>query len=122
MDFDYAAELVERIRHGENGGLREELLTMCIRYFSGLVTRWGFHWISRQEVEELASDAINDTIFTSTGGKAAFWMRLQNAFRKCCRQRNRWRRQPTVETLAQKCDLARLVKITGSQPPADVGM
>jgi hypothetical protein len=121
VDFAHAAALAERIRRGENGALRQELLDLCLPYFSDLKTKWGFRWISHREVEELASDAINDAIFTLAGGKAAFWMRLQNAFRKCCRQRNRWRRRPTVETLVQKSDPARLVKITGSQPPTDTG-
>lgn len=122
MDFDYAAELAERIGRGENGDLRKQLIDLCIPYFWGVRFRFGFHEISHQEiVEELTPDAINDAIFVMRNRKSAFGIRLQNAFRELCRQRRRHRRRPKAEELAAKCDPSYLLGITGSRPPANLG-
>lgn len=123
VDFDCAAELADRISKGENGQLHQQLLDMCIPYFVGVKTRFGFHRISyRDIVEELAADAITDTIFALGDRKLAFGVRLQNAFRKCCRQRYRCMRRPTSEELAKRCDLPYVPGITGSRPAADGGV
>jgi len=122
VDFDYAAELAERIGRGENGDLRQQLIDLCIPYFWGVRSRFGFYDISYRDVdEELAADAINDAILIVEHRKSAFGIRLQNAFRELCRQRRRHRRRPTAKELAAKCDPSYLPGITGSRPPANLG-
>lgn len=123
MDFDLAAELADRISRGENGKLRKQLINMCIPYFVRVRIRFGFDGISYQEIaEELAADAIADTIATLRDRKGVFAIRLQNAFRKCCRQRYRCMRRPTSEELAARCNLPCPPWTMGSQPAADGGL
>ena len=121
MDFDRAAELADRIRKGENGNLRKQLIGMCIPYFWGVRMRFGFHEISYRDVAgELASDAVNNAIFFMRKSKSAFGIRLQNAFRTCCRQRCRYRRRLTAEELAEKCGLLYPVRTVESRLPPDL--
>jgi len=122
VDFDDAAKLAERIGRGENGKLRQQLIDMCIPYFLGIRFRFGLRDISYEDVtEELTSDAINDVMFIMRDSRSAFGIRLQNAFRKCCRERSRQKRRLTARELAEKCDSSYLPGITGSRPPANPG-
>lgn len=118
MDFDYAAELAVRISRGENSKLHKQLLTMCIPYFLRVKIRFGFDRISdRDVVEQLAHEAIADTIVSLKNRKVAFWVLLQNAFRKCCRQRYRQMYRPSLEELMKRCGI---LGPRSEQPAPDV--
>jgi len=123
VDFDHAAELADRISKGENGTLHKQLLDMCTPYLWGVKRRLGFYWISyREVVEELALDAIADTILAVRDRNCAFAARLQNAFRDCCRQRRRHICRLSLEELKKKLDPSCLPGSTGSQSPPDIGL
>jgi DNA-directed RNA polymerase specialized sigma24 family protein len=50
-------------------------------------------------VEELATDAVSDTIAIKQYKKLPFTKCLQNAFRDCCRQIDRMRKEKTISEL-----------------------
>lgn len=100
MDFEQAYQLAERINRGENGRLLQKLIKLCIPYLIYTMRRFGFHRISCKEVvEELAADAISDTIAIKQYKKKPFAICLQNEFRNRCRQIYRIRREQAVDEL-----------------------
>ncbi len=106
MDFELANQYAERIRAGETGKLRQDLVAMCTQYLLSLRKRLGFYCIPIREVwEELASDAVSDAILVQYERKLPFAICLQNTFRDCCRQRARILRESYMGDLVKICEV-----------------
>lgn len=93
-------EIAERISKGENGGLYQELNSLCQPYFRSLARRFGFSCISAHAIEQsVGPDAIHRAIVNEAGIALPFNTRLQNAFRNSCRQEVRFLRAKHIEKL-----------------------
>lgn len=115
MDFKVANEIADQIGQGENSGLHEQLVSMCIPYLLYVRQQFGFYQISKNDVvEELAADAVADSIMAKEYKKLPFTICLQNAFRDCCRKRYRILREHAKEDLMAKCEI--------QIPPAIIGV
>lgn len=116
MDFESANQLAERISRGENGCLLQRLIQLCTPYLLYVKRRFGFHRISCKEVvEELASDAVSDTIAIKQYKKLPFTICLQNEFRNRCRQIYRIRREQAID------ELEALFDVSNTRPTIRIG-
>lgn len=115
MDFKLANQLAGRISQGENSGLHEQLVSMCTPYLLYVKQQFGFYQISKKDVvEELAADAVADSIMVKEYRRLPFTICLQNAFRNCCRKRCRILREHAKEDVVAKCETR--------NPPSAIGV
>jgi hypothetical protein len=124
VDSKHANDLANRISKGENSGLYETLVKMCIPYLLDVKEWFGFHDVSAKEVySQLAADAVNNSIAEMKLRKLPFTARLQNDFRDLCRKKRYSMRKPIAEKLAEKCGLPTRPRILGAdsrRPSPDI--
>jgi len=115
VDFQVANQLADRVSRGENGGLYQMLVKMCIPYLLGVKHRYGFCRVTYQAVVgELAPAAVSDSISLRERLGRPFMACLQNIFRDRCREADRAARQEAIRRAIKDCEIPYLPRTIGA--------
>jgi len=117
MDFELANSIANRVSQGENSGLYQQLVQMCIPYCLYLKQKLGFYQILQKDVaKELAADGVSDAIMVKENRGLPFVICLHNTFRDRCREMCRIIREHSQKDIANKCDVQNPPNVIGVGP------
>lgn len=124
MEFKHANDLACRVGQGQNSGLYETLVQMCIPYLLGVQRRFDLKGIPTSKVRnELAPAAISRCIAETKLRNVPFTAALQNTFRDICREEYRSTRKLMVKDMIEKCSVAMPATVLGTawkRPSPDI--